>query len=227
LKKLLLFDIDGTLLRAEGATRLALNETFKNLFNVKESIDDLSFFAWTDLGLFREAAIRLIGRPFEGDEYAAFIKGYTECLRVNLQSCKFYLMPGIGELLPVLSADKNIILGLETGNIRPAAYLKLKKGEIDHYFTFGGFGSDSADRAELILAGIKRARSLDHTLILKENIYVIGDAPHDIAAGNKVGVNTIAVGTGWVDQAQVQAEKPAFYLKDLTDIPAFVKIIGR
>ena len=227
MKKLLLFDIDGTLLRAENATRLALNETFRNLFNVKESLDDLSFFAWTDLGLFREAATSLIGRPFNAWEYTAFTTGYAECLQGHLQSCKFYLMPGIAELLPQLAAREDILLGLETGNIESAAYLKLKRGGLDGYFTFGGFGSDSEDRAKLILAGIERARSLEHKLIRKDNIFVIGDSPHDIAAGNKLGVNTIAVGTGLVDQEKVLAEKPSVYFKDLGDIPAFLNIITR
>jgi phosphoglycolate phosphatase len=225
LKTLLLFDIDGTLLRAENATRLALNETFQNLFNVKESLDDLSFFAWTDLGLFREAAIKLIGRPFDAGEYSAFTKGYAECLKGHLQSCKFYLMPGIVELLPQLAGRDDILLGLETGNIETAAYLKLKRGGIDTYFPFGGFGSDSADRTELILAGIQRARSLEHKLIRKENIIVIGDAPHDIAAGNKLGVKTIAVGTGLVDREKVLAEKPSVYFKDLSDIGAFLDFV--
>jgi phosphoglycolate phosphatase len=226
LKKLLLFDIDGTLLRAENATRLALNETFRNLFSVKQTLDDLSFFAWTDLGLFREAALKLLGRPLNTTEYIAFIEIYTRRLREHLKTCVFYLMPGIAALLPLLAAREDILLGLETGNIEAAAYLKLKRGSIDTYFTFGGFGSDNEDRAKLILAGIERARSIEHKLIRKEYIYVIGDAPHDIAAGNKLGVKTIAVGTGLVDQEKVLAEKPSVYFKNLTDIQAFLNYIA-
>jgi phosphoglycolate phosphatase len=226
LKKLLLFDIDGTLLRAQDATRLAMNEAFQSLFNTKKSLADMSFFSWTDLGLFREAAIKLIGRPFNDGEYSAFTKVYTERLQGQLKTCKFYLMPGIAELLPRLSAREDVILGLETGNIESAAWLKLKRGNIDGFFKFGGFGSDSADRAELIQKSIERACALENCAIPAENIYVIGDAPYDVSAGKKAGVNTIVVGTGISDQEKVLAEKPNHYLKDLSDIPAFFQCIG-
>jgi phosphoglycolate phosphatase len=226
LKKLLLFDIDGTLLRAEDATRQAINETFQSLFNVKESLKDLSFLAWTDLGLFREAAVKLIGRPFNDGEYAVFTKIYTERLQEHLLTCKFYLMPGVAELLPILSAREDIILGLETGNIEPAARLKLERGGISHYFKFGGFGSDSADRAELIKIAIERACAGEKLAIPHKDIYVIGDAPYDVSAARKNGVNTIAVGTGISEQRKVLAEKPDYYLKDLSDMPVFLQCIG-
>jgi phosphoglycolate phosphatase len=226
LKKLLLFDIDGTLLRAEDATRLAINEAFQSLFSTKESLQDMSFFSWTDLGLFREAAVKLIGWPFNDGEYAAFTKIYTERLKDHLQTCKFYLMPGIAELLPRLSGRPDVILGLETGNIEPAAYLKLKKGKIEHFFKFGGFGSDSADRAELIQKGIERACARERRAIPEKDIYVIGDATYDVSAGKKLGVNTVAVGTGIGDQDKLRAENPDYYLKDLSDASAFFRCIG-
>jgi phosphoglycolate phosphatase len=226
LKKLLLFDIDGTLLRAEDATRQAINEAFQSLFHIQGSLQDMSFFSWTDLGLFREAAFRLIGRPFADGEYAAFTKIYTLRLQNHLQTCKFYLMPGIAELLTRLSTREDVILGLETGNVETAARLKLKRGNIDGFFKSGGYGSDSADRAELIQKGITRACTLEKCIIPPENIYVIGDAPYDISAGKKLGVNTIAVGTGIGDQSKLLAEKPDFYLKNLKDIPAFLHCIG-
>jgi phosphoglycolate phosphatase len=226
LKKLLLFDIDGTLLRADDASRQAMNEAFKSLFNIEESLQDMSFFSWTDLGLFREAAVKLIGRPFNDGEYADFTKIYAVRLQGHLQTCKFYLMPGIAELLPLLSEREDVILGLETGNIESAAWLKLKRGNIDRFFKFGGFGSDSADRAELMQKGIARACALEHAVIPESNIYVIGDAAYDISAGKKLGVNTVAVGTGIGSQEKLLAEKPEYYLKDLSDISAFLHCIG-
>jgi phosphoglycolate phosphatase len=226
LKKLLLFDIDGTLLRAEDATRQAINESFQSLFNIKESLKDMSFLAWTDLALFQEAAIKLIGRPFKDGEYAAFSKAYTERLQGQLRTCKFYLMPGVVELMPFLAGRGDIILGLETGNIEPAARLKLEQGGISHYFPSGGFGSDSADRAKLIKTAIERACIMEKRAIPHKDIYVIGDAPYDVSAAKKNGVNTIAVGTGIGDQSKLLAENPDYYLKDLSDISAFLHCIG-
>lgn len=226
MKTLLLFDIDGTLLRAEDATRQAINETFQSMFDIQESIESLAFFSWTDLGLFRQAAIHLIGRPLDAGEYAAFTKTYAERLWNHLQQCKFYLMPGIAELLPYLAARDDIVLGLETGNIKSAAYLKLERGNIARYFKSGGFGSDSADRAELIQKGIERACDMEQCAIPYKNIFVIGDAPYDISAGKKIGVNTIAVATGISHQAEILTERPDFYLKDLSDIPVFLRCLG-
>jgi phosphoglycolate phosphatase-like HAD superfamily hydrolase len=148
-------------------------------------------------------------------------------LPAELELCEsFHLMPGVELLLSYLSARTDVILGLETGNIEPAAYLKLKQGKIDHYFSFGGFGSDSEERTELIRIGIERARALNHDNIPEENIFVIGDSPHDISAGNNLGVNTIAVGTGHVEREQFLAVSPTHFLKDLSDLPVFMQCIG-
>jgi phosphoglycolate phosphatase len=226
LKKLLLFDIDGTLLRAVGATRKAINETLRDLFHARGISEEMSFYAKTDLELFRVAAMAVIGRTFTAEEHTVFSRGYAERLVGQLNSCPFKLMPGVAELLPILAARKDVILGLETGNIEPTAYLKLERGGIRHYFKCGGFGSDNEDRAEIIRTGIERARALDHTTFTDGNIYIIGDSANDVSAGKKAGVQTIAVSTGLINQKEVLAEKPDFYLKDLSDIPAFLRCIG-
>jgi phosphoglycolate phosphatase len=226
LTTLLLFDIDGTLLRAENATRMAINETFKIDFQAKDAIEDISFLGRTDPELFREAALRLLGRSFKDGEYDAFVRGYLERLPVQLKQCNFYLMPGVAALLPHLAKHKGILMGLETGNIKPAAYLKLKQGGIDGFFSFGGFGSDSFEREGLVRAGVDRGCTLNGGAIPQENIYVIGDSPHDISAGKNLGLNTIAVGTGQVDQEKMRATQPSHYLKDLNDMAAFLRCIG-
>jgi phosphoglycolate phosphatase len=228
LKKLLLFDIDGTLLRADDASRQAMNKTFCELFGIKNPEQNVPFIGRTDLGIFKDVALQLLGRPFRNGELQQMTDRYVLLLPVELERCEsFCLMPGVESLLSFLYQRSDVVMGLETGNIEPAAYLKLKRGNIDHYFKFGGFGSDSADRAELIQKGIDRAYALENSIIPIENIYVIGDAPYDISAGKKIGVNTIAVGTGIGDQTKLIAEKPDYYLKNLVDIPAFLQCIGR
>jgi phosphoglycolate phosphatase len=225
-KTLLLFDIDGTLLRAEDATRKAITETFQELFGVQASIDILSLIGVTDYGIFKDAGIKLLGRQLLGKEMKAVEIRYLELLPFKLQTVPFYLMPGIKELLVFLAGREGIILGLETGNLEPAAYLKLKRGNINQYFSFGGFGSDSEDRTELVRKGIERARALNHDVISNDHIFVIGDSPHDISAGNNLGVKTIAAGTGLIAKDKLLAEQPSFFLKDLSDIPAFLQCIG-
>jgi phosphoglycolate phosphatase len=226
-KTLLLFDIDGTLLLlTEDATRQAIIKTFRDLFGIENTIQNISFSGRTDPGIFKDVALKLLGRPLQDEEHLSVVERYLEMLPGELDRCEsFRLMPGVAQLLPLLAARQDIILGLETGNLEPAAYLKLKRGGIDHYFSLGGFGSDSEDRTELVRLGIKRARNFNHDVIPDENIYVIGDSPHDISAGRNLGVNTVAVGSGLVTREKLLAESPSCLLPDLSDIQAFMKCI--
>jgi len=227
MKTLLLFDIDGTLLLADDATRQAINKTFSEIFGIENPVQNVPFAGRTDPGIFRDVALKLLGRPLRDEEYLSVVDRYLGLLPGELDRCRsFSLMPGVAELLPLLAARQEFILGLETGNLEPAAYLKLKRGGIDRYFTLGGFGSDSDDRTELVRKGIARARNLNHGSILDKNIFLIGDSPHDIIAGRKAGINSIAVLTGHADRSVLLAESPSCLLPDLSDIPLFLRCIG-
>lgn len=118
------------------------------------------------------------------------------------------------------------MLGLETGNLEPAAYMKLKPGGIDGYFNVGGFGSDSDDRIELVRIAIARARRGREWLIPDETIFLIGDSPYDIAAGRELGINTLAVCTGHDGPEALLAESPSCLLPDLSDTGYFLRCIG-
>ena len=226
-KTLLLFDIDGTLLKADDATRRAINTTFSEIFGIENPEQNVPFIGRTDLGIFKDVALKLLGRPLRSGELRQVADRYVTLLPAELELCEsFHLMPGVELLLSYLSARTDVILGLETGNIEPAAYLKLKRGGIDRFFSLGGFGSDSGERTELIRIGIERARALNHDNIPDESIYIIGDSPHDIFAGKNLGVNTIAVGTGLVAKEKLLAASPSHFLKDLSDMPAFMQCIG-
>jgi phosphoglycolate phosphatase len=226
MKTLLLFDIDATLLMAEDATRQAVNKTFGEIFGIKEPQQNVPFHGKTDLGIFNDIAKVLLGRSLDDSELKRVVDRYLSLLPEELDRCPFRLMPGVGQLLFALAAKKNIILGLETGNLEPTAYMKLKRGGIDRYFSFGGFGSDSEDRTEIVRTGIERARNLNHDRIPTKNIYVIGDSPNDISAGKNLGVNTIAVSTGPATRKRLMAESPSCYLPDLSDLGAFMRCIG-
>jgi phosphoglycolate phosphatase-like HAD superfamily hydrolase len=224
LKKLLLFDIDGTLLRAEGSTHRAVNRTFLELFNVKETVDIRGFIGATDYGIFKDAGRKLLGREISGKELKDVEKRYLELLPVELAAVNFHVKPGVAELLALLSGMDNIILGLETGNLEISAYLKLKRGAIDHYFKFGGFGSDNENRTGIILKAIERAQKFG--AVGPADTYVIGDAPNDIISGKEAGTATIAVATGLLPWQDVLATGPDYHLKDLSDPAVFLRCIG-
>ncbi len=224
-KTLLLFDIDGTLMLVDDATREAMNKAFSDIFGIDNPQQNVPFGGRTDLGIFKDVALALLGRPIKGGELERIAERYLELLPRELDRRPFRIMPGVTQLLPLLNTRKDIILGLETGNMEAAAYMKLKRCGFEKYFSLGGFGSDSENRADLVRIGIERARNLNHGSLLDENIFLIGDSPHDISAGKKAGIKTIAVCTGNVDKNVLQAESPTCILTDLSDIPAFVKFI--
>jgi phosphoglycolate phosphatase len=224
-KALLLFDIDGTLLQVDNATRQAINKAFGVVFNIENPQQNVPFAGRTDIGIFKDIAIALLGRSFKDGELEQIIDSYFSFLPGELDMCPFRLMPGIAQLIPLLAAREKIILGLETGNLEKSAYMKLRRGGLDRYFTLGGFGSDSEERSEFVRIAITRARNLNHGAIADENIYLIGDSPYDIKAGKKAGIKTIGVCTGHIDRSILQAESPTCVLTDLSDIPAFVKFI--
>jgi phosphoglycolate phosphatase len=226
MKTLLLFDIDGTLLQVDNATRQAINKTFAELYNLDNPRQNVPFAGRTDLGIFKDVAVALLGRPFKDGELNQVTGRYLSLLPGLLADCPFRIMPGVLQLLPVLAAREDVILGLETGNLEKAAYMKLKRGGIDRYFSLGGFGSDSEERVEFVRIAIKRARNLNHGSIPDENIFLIGDSPFDISAGRKAGINTIAVCTGFADKSALQAESPVCILPDLSDISLFIRKIG-
>jgi phosphoglycolate phosphatase-like HAD superfamily hydrolase len=224
-KTLLLFDIDGTLLQVDDATRQAINKAFSEIFRLENPQQNVPFAGRTDLGIFKDIAQYLLKRPFQDGELKQVTDRYISLLPGELVKCPFRLMPGVTQLLPMLAAKEDIILGLETGNLEKSAYMKLRRGGLDQYFTFGGFGSDSEERSEFIRIAISRARKLNHGSILNENIFLIGDSPYDIKAGKKAGIKTIGVCTGHVERSVLQAESPTCVLTDLSDIPAFIKFI--
>jgi phosphoglycolate phosphatase len=227
MKTLLLFDIDGTLLQAEDATRRAISRTFREIFGADRSFDNVSFAGRTDPGIFRDVARTMLGRTLPPQELDLVAARYLELLPGELAAMKSYrLMPGVKELLPLLATREDVVLGLQTGNLEPAAYMKLKPGGIDGCFTVGGFGSDSDDRTELVRIAIERARQGCDGLIPDETIFLIGDSPYDIAAGRELGINTLAVATGHTGPEALLAESPSCLLPDLSDTSHFLRCIG-
>jgi phosphoglycolate phosphatase len=225
-KKLLLFDIDGTLLLTGGAGKIALEEAFAEIFGIPDCWKDLDPHGKTDPAIFDEIAIRELGRILSKEEFYRLMTRYEAIFEDRIRrSPRFELMPGVIPLLEHLSQNDELFLALGTGNFEGAGRMKLARGGIEHYFRTGGFGNHARERHLILLAGIQQSEKIANQKFNKQQTFVIGDTEHDIVAANRVGLRSIAVLTNGRTHEDFRSHSPDHILKDLTDIASFLSCL--
>jgi phosphoglycolate phosphatase-like HAD superfamily hydrolase len=228
--KVLLFDIDGTLIRAGGAGRLALNAACEELFGKKDACSELTLAGHTDLFNFREAFVNAKGRRPSKDEMEALHEKYLEHLpsfvEKALRSKTYLYPPGIKALLKRLSKERRVLLGLGTGNMERGARIKLEPSGFNAYFLFGGYGSDAFHRPTLLKRAVRRAQKLVAHPIKSDDVFVIGDTPLDVAAGKKAGFKTVGVGTGYASWEALVDSRPDHIAKDFRGTDQWLSWFG-
>jgi phosphoglycolate phosphatase-like HAD superfamily hydrolase len=215
--KLLLFDIDQTLINTGGAGLRALDRACQKLFGLQSGMDGISPHGKTDPAIVREIfRVKLGSSAPNNSQIASVIEAYVSFLREEVRTSPTYrVCPGIKPLLSEMLARKDVLLGLATGNIETGARIKLDRGELNEYFSFGGFGSDSENRSELVRKAAELAANKNGAAISPGDIFVIGDTPLDIDAGNQCGFKTVGVATGSYSVDQLQASGATFAVADL------------
>ena len=228
--KVLLFDVDGTLIRAGGAGRLALNAACEKLYGKRDVCSELSLAGRTDLWNFRQAFINARGRKPSPAELEKLHQAYLAFLPRYVKSAirkKTYVLPaGIKALLKRLSREKSVLLGLGTGNMERGARIKLEPSGFNAYFLFGGYGSDAFHRPTLLKRAVRRAERLAGAPIAHNDVYVIGDTPLDVAAGKKAGYKTVAVGTGFARWSDLVSSGPDHLAKDFRGVRKWLQWFG-
>ena len=197
--KLLLFDIDQTLINTGGAGLRALDRACFQLFGVQNAMQGISPHGKTDPAIAREILrVRLERNPSElNGDIQSVLERYLFFLKDEVQTSGNYrVLPGINSLLDEVSTRDDVILGLATGNVELGARIKLDRGKLNPYFGFGGFGSDSEDRTELVRKAAEKAAVRHGGSISAADIFVIGDTPLDIDAGKRAGFKSVGVATG-------------------------------
>ncbi|MBI5595282.1 MAG: HAD hydrolase-like protein [Elusimicrobia bacterium] len=227
--KIVLFDLDGTLVRAGGAGRKALNRAVRSVFGVRKDCGELNLAGKTDLKNFEEAIAHATGRaPSRRDidrvheEYVRILPHYV---RVALRARRYELTPGIRRLLRVLAARPGeVALGLGTGNMERGARIKLEPSGLNGYFPFGGYGSDAYHRHLLLKKGVARAkRHLGLRRVDPKDVFIVGDTPLDVAAGRQAGYRTIAVGTGFSTWKELVRSKPDRLARDFRNVKEWLR----
>jgi len=228
--KVLLFDIDGTLIRAGGAGRKALNRAGYTLYGVKNCCSELALAGRTDLynfgAAYKFATGKKPNRSAVEKLHREYLKHLPYYVRSSLRNGTYHIPPGLKTLLKRLSREKDVLLGLGTGNMEQGARIKLEPSGFNVYFLFGGYGSDSFHRHVLLKKAVSRAKKLAHEAFSHDDVYVIGDTPLDVAAGRKAGFKTIGVGTGFSDWKSLSASKPDHLTRDFRNLKKWLNWFG-
>ncbi|MCX7869053.1 MAG: haloacid dehalogenase-like hydrolase [Terrimicrobiaceae bacterium] len=223
-RKLLLFDIDGTLMTSAGAGEGALTDAMLRRFGVKEDLEGISLAGATDAAIARSLLAKH-GLPPTIENTTALLDSYLESLAARLPRHNGRLLPGILPLLEALRARPDCVLGLLTGNVEAGARLKLSHYGVWHFFEFGPFADDHHDRNELGRFARRRAEERAGAEFPPERIWVIGDTPRDVACGKAIGARTAAVATGIYPLEALAACQPDLLLPDLEDTAGVVRAL--
>ena len=210
---LYLFDIDGTLLHAHGSGRDAFDAVFAEQHGIANASVGISYGGKTDPGIVDEIFAKHLQRKPTAAELAAFLDAYLPRLRVLLAAQGVKVLAGVVEALEHLKP--RALLGVATGNVRAGAELKLAAAKLDPWFELGGYGCDSALRAELVARAIERARERREV----REVVVVGDTVHDIAAARACRATVCAVATG-SDPADRLRDADAVFAS-MTELPAW------
>ena len=198
-----LFDIDGTLLVTGGAGAVAWQRAFEEVHEVEANVGEHTDAGMTDPEIAAIVFREVIGREGTPQERAKAIGCYLKHLPDAVAESRGYrTMPGIDHLLPEL-IEKGVLLGLVTGNVEAAAHIKLARGRLNRFFSFGGYGSDSADRTEVTEAALRRGELVSGGTLSDGACIAVGDTPRDVEAGHGAGIRVVGVATGSYDVGQL------------------------
>ena len=224
--KLVLFDIDGTLIRDDGAAREAYGIALKKVYDYERPLKAYDFSGRTD----PQITYMVLGDGgFSPDQIEAKFgelwTAYLEALSRLVSRERVRVMPGILPLLDELHRHDDVVLGLLTGNIEPGARIKLAPHDLNAYFPFGAFGSDSMDREKLPPIAIHRAEELAGHRIEGRDVVIIGDSIYDVRCGVPHNATTIAVATGVTPPEKLHAENPDHFFETLEDTDGVMRAI--
>ena len=223
--KLILWDIDGTLVDTDRAGERALLKALKETAGIDGSLNDIDYRGRTDAFIAREI-FKFYKIPFSDEALNAFMERYLRNLAAELSATTLgKTHPGIVGLLEAIKARPDLAQGLLTGNLKRGAELKLSHFDVWRYFEFGAFANDSHLRNDLGPHALRRARDHHGHEFKVEEVFVVGDTPHDIECAKVIGANSIAVATGHFTSAQLAPFEPTALLEDLSDAAAFFAVI--
>ncbi len=219
----LLFDIDGTLVRSGGSGKTAMDVALHSAFGIAEIKDEVSYSGRTDSAIARDL-LRVHGIPVNLENERKLTSLYLELLPKALAEGDGHICPGIEEILLDARNSPSVLLALLTGNVREGARKKLSHfGIWDYFAAGGGFGDNHYERDDVAHSALKEIAGHRKPHLHGEEIWVIGDTPLDVKCARAIGANVVAVATGWHDYDELAACAPDAVFEDMTQAQELVQ----
>jgi phosphoglycolate phosphatase-like HAD superfamily hydrolase len=220
MQRLILLDLDGTILSTGGVAAGAFREALEEVFGTSGPREGYSFAGKTDPQIARELLLAAgVPETEMAERLPEVWKRYLPRMAERLVAGSVRVLPGVRELVERLHATPDAVLGLLTGNLVEGARLKLAAAGLDfEWFAVGAFGSDHAERSALPLVAIDRAEACFGHRFEGKSVVIIGDTPMDISCGEHLGVRTIAVATGSYSREELAACEPDHVFADMVDV---------
>jgi len=216
--RLVLFDIDGTLVHTGGAGTKAFSHTFASIFGLKHGAERMKFAGRTDVNLVREF-FQIHGVPESQENFQQFFENYVFWLEHIVAQSTGGQCEGITDFIAgLLALPQPPMLGLLTGNIQLGAEIKLRRFGLWDHFVMGGFADDHEDRNHIAVAALQRARRILDPHLQPQEVVVIGDTPFDVRCGKFIGAKTLAVATGGSKYSELTPHAADWTVEDLTQI---------
>lgn len=213
---IILFDIDGTLVRTGGAGKAAMEAGLVASFGVTELCDKVSYSGRTDVAIGRDL-LCVHGIDPTPENQHKLRESYLSHLPHSLQSKGGEVCPGVPELLAAVAGRPGVVLGLLTGNVRRGAMHKLGHFGLWDFFTCGGFGDEHHDRDDVARSALASVREYLGSDVNPSDVWVIGDTPLDVSCARAIGANAVAVATGWHPVEELAGCAPDLIFDDLSD----------
>jgi len=199
----ILFDVDGLLITTGGAGTNSWRWAFNELYGIPVEIGKFTEAGMTDPVVGRLTFTNVIGHEPSPEELAKVISRYLLRLPDEVAASSGYkVLAGVDELLPRL-CKASFLLGITTGAVEAAAHIKLARANLNRFFSFGGYGSDSADRGELTRRAIERAGEILGSALESQRVLVLGDTPKDISAAHAAGAIGVGVASGHYSKTEL------------------------
>jgi phosphoglycolate phosphatase-like HAD superfamily hydrolase len=213
--RVLLFDIDGTLIRSGGAGKAAMEAALRQAFRLEEIRDGVPYSGRTDPAIGYDL-LALHDLETSAENLSRLHTAYLEVLPQCLATHSGIILPGIVDTLNRLQRDRKIALGLLTGNVRRGAEYKLGHFGLWEFFAFGGFGDNHSDRNMVARVALENAESHLQKKLDTNDVWVIGDTPHDVTCARSIGAKAVAVATGWNSYEELCETGADWVLNDFT-----------